>query len=202
MASGQRKGDRRDRVEGGSKSPLSEGRRPFSFSQGIGVAVATTGGVGFLPLAPGSFGALLGVAVFLALPADGFLLYGVSVIALTVLGVWASGEAERFFGREDDGRIVIDELVGQLITFAPLVGVRGIEKLPRELFFALVVTGFVAFRVFDIRKPGWVGKVEKNTHGGAGVMADDIAAGIMGAFVLGAIAFAVLAWNPGAVVAE
>ncbi len=169
----------------------------------VSIGVATSGGVGFLPLAPGTFGALVGVGLFLLFLDDGFLPYLVGVLGLGALGVWASGEAERIFDREDDGRIVIDEVVGQLITLAPLVGVRGIEKLPREFFFALVVTGFVAFRVFDIRKPGWVGQVEKNTHGGAGVMADDIVAGLMGALVLGLAAFALLAWYPaGAVVSE
>lgn len=178
------------------KHPLLSGlTKGVSVYAGIGLA--TGGGVGFLPLAPGTFGALVGVAIFLALFAHGFLLYLAVVLVLGGLGVWASGQAEEFFGREDDGRIVIDEVVGQLLTYSPLVSVSGIEKLPRESFFALVVTGFVAFRLLDIRKPGWIGQVEKNTHGGAGVMADDIAAGLAGALVLAAAAVATLAWTAG-----
>ncbi len=179
------------------KSPLRD-RMTEGLTRGVSIGIATVGGVGFLPFAPGTFGALVGVGFFVLLFAEGFLLYLCAVLALSALGVWASGQAECFFGREDDGRIVIDEVVGQLITFAPLVGVLGVEKLPSESFFALVVTGFVAFRVFDIAKPGWIGKVEKNTHGGAGVMADDIAAGLMGALVVGAAAFALLALGSGA----
>ncbi|MDP6977885.1 MAG: phosphatidylglycerophosphatase A [Myxococcota bacterium] len=173
-------------------------------TRAVSVGVATAGGVGFLPLAPGTFGALVGVGLFVLLSGEGFFLYLCTTLVLGALGVWASGQAEHFFGREDDGRIVIDEVVGQLITFAPLVGVLGVERLPRASFFALVVTGFVAFRVFDIAKPGWIGKVEKNTHGGAGVMADDIAAGLMGALVVAAVAaaFALLASDPSAAVPQ
>jgi phosphatidylglycerophosphatase A len=105
--------------------------------------------------------------------------WGVSV----ALGVWAAGEAQRAFAREDDGRIVIDEIAGQWLALAPLL------TLPAERrggFFA-VVTGFVAFRVLDIWKPGPVGVAEKRIGGGLGVVMDDLVAGLLAAGLMSAL---------------
>jgi phosphatidylglycerophosphatase A len=94
------------------------------------------------------------------------------VVALLAAGIWAAGEVERASGLEDDGRIVIDEIVGQLIGLAPLL--RDPENL-RSLPW--LVTGFVAFRVFDVWKPGPVRWAERRFSGGMGVMLDDVVAG-------------------------
>ena len=99
------------------------------------------------------------------------------------LGIWAAGEAQRAFGREDDSRIVIDEVAGQLLALAPLLA---LPAASRGNFFA-VVTGFVAFRLFDIWKPGPVGAAEMRFTGGLGVMADDLVAGALAAAALAAL---------------
>jgi phosphatidylglycerophosphatase A len=123
-------------------------------------------------------------------------LYLLSVVALCALGVWASDIAERRFGKSDDGRIVIDEVVGQLLALTPLVVLSRIDVLALRpqwtadpdpgaiIWFSLVVTAFVAFRVFDIWKPGAVGWAEKRFKGGVGVMADDVVAGVLAAVVV------------------
>jgi phosphatidylglycerophosphatase A len=123
--------------------------------------------------------------------------YLITVAAISALGVWASGVAERYFGKPDDGRIVIDEVAGQLVTLAPLLPLRarvaeqGIFASAElgVLFFGLV-TGFVVFRCLDIWKPGPIGWAERKYHGGVGVMADDLIAGLMGAVLLGLVLFA------------
>jgi phosphatidylglycerophosphatase A len=162
------------------------------------VWIATVGGVGFGPWAPGTWGSLLAGVVFcLGLHRLDAALYGLCLVGLAGLGVWASTAAERYFGRHDDGRIVIDEFVGQLIALFPLVllhevslgGLRipGLESTPArniDFWWMLVVTGFVAFRWFDIRKPGPVKWAEERFERGAGVMADDIVAGFLAAIVV------------------
>ena len=92
--------------------------------------------------------------------------------ALFALGVWAADRAEQIYG-EDDGRIVIDEVLGQLLTLAPLLFWGGVSP-------ASLVTGFVTFRLLDIWKPGPVGWAERHFEGGMGVVADDVVAGALG----------------------
>ncbi|MBW2274675.1 MAG: phosphatidylglycerophosphatase A [Deltaproteobacteria bacterium] len=184
------------------------------------MSFATGAGAGYIPLAPGTFGSLVGVALFFAFSNLGFALYVASVAALTAIGVWASERAGRHFACEDDGRIVIDEVVGQLLTLAPLVVLKdlplGSVAAPYgdplvwqpgsvleflgsgpfaslDIFFLLVVTGFVLFRLLDIWKPGAIGWAERKFPGGVGVMADDMMAGFFGAILLTLPAYAALA---------
>jgi phosphatidylglycerophosphatase A len=138
------------------------------------------------------------VALFLLVSRLSLPVYLLLVAAIAALGVWAAAESERAFGRSDDGRIVIDEVAGQLLCLAPLVWLGG-RNDPW-----LLVTGFVAFRCFDIWKPGPVRWAERGfsgegrpgggLSGGVGVMADDLLAGLLGA---GAVALvgAVLGWD-------
>jgi phosphatidylglycerophosphatase A len=143
--------------------------------------VATAGGAGYALVAPGTFGSAVGVAVYLLLADLGAFLFGVTLLGLAFLGIWASDEAERAFGRKDDGRIVIDEVVGQLLTLAPLVALAPPSALrsPPWLF-----AGFLLFRLLDIWKPGPVAWAERSFAGGAGVMMDDVFAGILGGLIL------------------
>ncbi len=168
--------------------------------------VATAGGVGFGPWAPGTWGALVAVLAFVivfhrfSLP-----LYLLTVIAVSGLGIWASNTVESYFGRQDDGRIVIDEVAGQLIALTPIVALHGLPlgsiRLPGvdslssggiDIWWALVVTAFVAFRWFDIRKPGMVKWAEERFEGGVGVMADDLVAGVLAAVVVTVPAYVVV----------
>lgn len=144
--------------------------------------VATAAGAGYLPIAPGTWGSALAVAIFVLFSPMGFWQFALSLIALCFLGIWAAELAERDFGRKDDGRIVIDEVVGQLLTLTPLL-LSGSTRSPLAL-----VTGFVVFRCFDIWKPGPVRWAERRFAGGLGVMMDDVVAGLLGAIVLGVLA--------------
>jgi phosphatidylglycerophosphatase A len=144
--------------------------------------VATAGGAGFAPLAPGTAGAAVGVVLHLLLATLGPWLYALGAVALLSLGIRAADAAERFYGRKDDGRIVIDEVVGQLLALAPLV-LQG-DRSP----WLAVVTGFVAFRVFDVWKPEPVRRAER-LAGGAGVMLDDVVAGAFAAPLVAGVAW-------------
>jgi len=116
------------------------------------------------------------VPIFVLFSPVGFGLVALSWLALLALGVWAADRAERIYG-EDDGRIVIDEVLGQLLTLAPLLWWGPVS-------LAGLVTGFVTFRVLDIWKPGPVAWAERRFEGGAGVVADDVVAGALGAALM------------------
>ena len=122
----------------------------------------------------------------------------------------AVDQVEPWMGKPDDGRIVIDEVAGQLVTLTPLVVLSDLplgswtlgasasvvdpspQRVEIGVFIALAVTGFVLFRVFDIWKPGPVRWGERRFKGGLGVMADDVIAGVLAAVALVLPAYAVL----------
>jgi phosphatidylglycerophosphatase A len=125
----------------------------------------------------------------------GLLLAVVAVVS--VLGTWAAGRCEEAWGRKDDGRIVIDEVAGQLLTLVPVLAL-GAAGVPEELssgsrlWWLLVVTAFVAFRGLDIWKPGPVRWAERSFPGGLGVMADDLVAGAIGGVLMALPCYALL----------
>lgn len=140
--------------------------------------IATACGAGYFPWGPGTMGAVFAIAVWLPL----FLLTGyvtwlavtIGLVALfTVLGVWSSTVAERYWG-EDPSRVVIDEVVGMWITLL---------AVPHDAQWHTIVTAFVLFRFFDMVKPLGIRKMEK-FKGGYGIMADDILSGVYGAIVI------------------
>ena len=144
----------------------------------LALAIATGAGSGYAPIAPGTWGSLVGVALFVGAFALSPLYWAITWLALCALGVWSAGIAEQWFNQDDDGRIVIDEIAGQLLGLAPLIFFRP------GAFWPGVVTGFVAFRVLDIWKPGPVRWAERRFEGGAGVMADDLVAGALAAVLV------------------
>jgi phosphatidylglycerophosphatase A len=149
------------------------------------LAVATAAGAGFVPIAPGTFGALVGVAGFALIARRGAFAVALVALVAAAVGVWAAGEAERIFAHPDDGRIVIDEVAGQLVALWPLSLLappgRALAPLPLAL-------GFLAFRAFDIAKPGPVRWAERHFTGGRGVVFDDLVAGACaGVAVAGAV---------------
>ena len=135
-------------------------------------------------MAPGTAGAAVGVALGLVLLGLGPWLHALATLALLSLGIRAADAAERWYGGKDDGRIVVDEVVGQLVALFPLA-LPGLGAP-----WPAVVTGFVAFRVFDVWKPGPVRRAER-LGGGAGVMLDDVVAGALAAPVAAGVAWAV-----------
>lgn len=133
------------------------------------VFIATFGYIGYAPVAPGTFGSAAGLALFVLLRAIGLpWLEPVVIVAIFAAGTWAGNVAERYFGGIDPGPVVIDEVLGMLVTlmFVPVS-------------WAGAVLGFLVFRVLDIVKP-WPARQMENLHGGVGVMADDAMAAIYG----------------------
>ena len=162
-------------------SPRDGGLRRFAV-----LAVATAAGAGFAPIAPGTFGSLVGVALFALIAPRGALAVALAAALVTALGVWAAGEAERIFAQQDDGRIAIDEVAGQLVALWPLSLLAPPDRVLAPLPLAL---GFLAFRAFDIAKPGPVRWAERHFAGGRGVVFDDLVAGAFaGIAVAGAVA--------------
>lgn len=147
----------------------------------LALALATAGGVGYAPIAPGTFGSMVGVAVFWVVAPFGPYAVAFAAALATGLGVWAAGEAERIYAKKDDGRIVIDEVAGQLITLLPLAALAGPEQLRAPL---PLLVAFLVFRGFDIAKPGPVRWAERHFPGGQGVMYDDLVAGVLSACVM------------------
>ena len=141
------------------------------------VLIATAGGAGFVPGMPGTAGALVGVGIFGLAVWSGLLwLYLPLLLVLTISGAWAAGRVEQIYGH-DASRIVIDEVVGQMIALALVAGTIRAEIVP------LTILGFLLFRFFDILKPFPIRRLEK-LPGGVGVMADDVGAGIYALLVL------------------
>jgi len=145
------------------------------------LALATAGGAGYAPVAPGTFGSLVGVAGFALLAPAGPLAVALAAALTAVLGVWAADEAERLFAKKDDGRIVIDEVAGQLIALLPIVLLVPADRVRAPL---PLLAGFLLFRGFDIAKPGPVRWAERSFPGGRGVMFDDLLAGVFAAITL------------------
>jgi phosphatidylglycerophosphatase A len=143
----------------------------------VAYGLATGAGAGFAPIAPGTFGALEGVAIFLAViafplapPERTAIIAGLAVVSF-VVGVWASKRACEICGLKDPGQVVIDEISGQLIALTPLAF---------EPSIAGIAVSFLLFRIFDIFKPYPIYKLER-LPSGLGVMADDALAGIYAA---------------------
>jgi phosphatidylglycerophosphatase A len=138
----------------------------------LAVWLATTGGLGYAPVAPGTVGSAAGLLIYFltarwSVPAQIALAGGV-----TLVGVWASTIAARHFDRSDPSQVVIDEVAGQLITLLGTgVGWTG------------AIVGFLLFRAFDIIKP-WPANRLEALHGGLGIMADDVMAAFYSCAIL------------------
>jgi phosphatidylglycerophosphatase A len=155
----------------------------------VALALATCG-VGYLPLAPGTLGSLVGVAIYLSLFAFGHHvifanhaesrltqeqiwnveLTGVLVVTclITFIGIWAATRAEHLLQRKDPSIVVVDEVAGQMVAL--LSGPLWLHR------WWSVLTAFVLFRLFDIWKPYPIRRLEA-LESGLGIMADDIVAG-------------------------
>jgi len=145
----------------------------------LSIWIATGLGSGYFPVAPGTAGSAVGLALVIAFrkaPLEPLRL-GVCLAAFTgllfALGVWSAGKAEKVFGRVDPGQVVIDEVAGQIITFV---------ATPRVTWIGLIA-GFFLFRAFDIVKPFPARQAERFS-GGWGIMLDDVVAGLYSLIVL------------------
>jgi phosphatidylglycerophosphatase A len=127
--------------------------------------IATFFFVGYLPIAPGTWGSAVGVAVYLLLR-DNIFIYLLVLAMLFFLGFYICGKAEVIFGKKDDKRIVIDEVCGLLLVFF---------LIPPHKFYMLI--GFFFFRLFDILKIYPAMKLEKLPCS-IGIMTDDVIAAL------------------------
>ena len=135
-------------------------------------------GAGLAPKAPGTFGTLVAVPLWflLAWAVPDPILYLLICAALFVAGCWICGESARLLGLHDAAGIVFDEIVGFFITAFPLLG------MPFDLALALwVLAAFVLFRFFDIVKPWPIRWLDRQVHGGFGIMIDDLVAALFAA---------------------
>ncbi len=145
----------------------------MTLNQKIIMFTATGGYAGKSPVVPGTVGTLAAIPfalVFLILPPPFFAVY---VLGLTLLAIYVSDQAEKILDQKDPGCIVIDEIAGYVVA---------LSIVPVQL--NTIVAGFFIFRFFDIVKLGPVKYFEKTFPGGAGVVLDDVMAGILSAIVL------------------
>jgi phosphatidylglycerophosphatase A len=149
----------------------------------LAVFLATVAYCGYFPIAPGTVGSAAGLVVYLIVWWTRSPIVEVGLIAaIFVIGTWAATHAERYFGGIDPGPVVIDEVLGMLITLAFIpVGWSG------------ALAGFVLFRVFDVLKPFPANRLE-TFHGGFGIMADDAMAGVYANLVLRLLIWLLPAW--------
>jgi len=131
----------------------------------LALALATALGVGYVPVAPGTFGSAAGLVLWWTLPASAFT-QAAAIAILFAAGSWSGSIAEQHFGTTDPGPVVIDEVMGMLITlFLNPVGRIG------------AFVAFLLFRLFDVIKPYPSNRLER-LPGGIGVMADDAMAAV------------------------
>src|SRR5262245_23857162 len=139
----------------------------------LGLFIATCGYIGYVPIAPGTFGSAAGLIVLAAIRWSGSAGLELAVIVLLLaVGVWSGNVAEKHFGGVDPAPVILDEVVGMLITLA---------LIPVNMTGAVV--GFLLFRLFDVIKP-WPANRLEALHGGLGVMADDAMAAVYGNLVM------------------
>ena len=140
-----------------------------------GVLIATVGGIGWLPKAPGTWGSLAAlVPGWLIVDLGGIQALAGCIIAVFLAGIWACDRYSNVTATHDAGACVIDEVVGQWIVLL---------VVPLDPW--LYVAAFAAFRLFDITKPWPASWADRAVPGGLGVMLDDVFAGIQGAAVIG-----------------
>ena len=149
----------------------------------VGLFIATCGYLGYVPLAPGTFGSAAGLAVFFLIRSTGSVtLELAAILVLFAIGIWSGTIAEHYFGGVDPAPVVMDEVVGMLITLAFLpVGVTG------------AIVGFLVFRALDVFKP-WPSAQFERLPGGLGVMADDGMAAIYGNVVMHGLIWVTPGW--------
>jgi phosphatidylglycerophosphatase A len=137
------------------------------------VCLATGFFIGRAPVAPGTFGSLLGLPLCAAIARLDLGAALLSAAAVFWIAVWSAGRAERLLGRRDAPAIVIDEIAGMVVALA---------GMPFTLFNAAL--GFFVFRVMDVLKPFPAGRIDSRVHGGAGIVLDDVVAGVYANIIL------------------
>lgn len=149
----------------------------------LAVFIASFGYVGYFPFAPGTAGSFAALALYAFLRWVNMPAFELAtIVAVFAIGIWSASGTERALGRKDPGLVVIDEVLGMLVTLALL-----------PLSLAGIVAGFLIFRALDVVKPFPAGRLE-HLPGGLGVMADDAMAGVYAHLALRAGMWMMPAW--------
>jgi phosphatidylglycerophosphatase A len=138
--------------------------------QRLAVVLATVGPIGRVPVAPGTVGSLAALPLLPGLAAvrdRSLVAYVLAVVVLVAVAVWAAGRAEDTLGGSDHSAIVVDEVVGMVVAGVLLPGT-----------WAAAGLAFALFRLFDVVKPYPAGLIDRRVGGGAGVVGDDLVAGL------------------------
>lgn len=175
---------------------VSATSRRRSSSDYLALAIATCG-VGYIPIAPGTFGSLVGIGVFVLLRSMFLsLLWSIAgrnnlnllhisyslaalelmaAVLVAMAGMWAASRVEKMHGAKDPGKVVIDEVAGQMIALVAVPLMVGT--------WWTIIAAFLLFRFFDIVKP-YPARSLESLHGGLGIMADDVVAGAYAAIAV------------------
>jgi phosphatidylglycerophosphatase A len=135
-------------------------------------------GSGLAPKAPGTFGTLAAIPLYLLIQDLALLAYLLVLLVAFVAGIWFCQKAVDWLGQEDPSAVVWDEFVGYWVTMI---------AAPSSWYWLMI--GFVLFRIFDILKPWPISWCDKNLHGGFGIMLDDVVAGLMALICLQGLSF-------------
>lgn len=147
--------------------------------------IATFGGIGFIPWAPGTFGSICAIPIFFLIPLPhGLTTYLLFTIFLFLMGIIFSHLYEIFFYSHDPKEVVIDEVLGQLIT---LEGINIYLNYTINLFnfknqIVTILLAFILFRIFDILKPWPISLINDRVKGGIGIILDDVLAAFFAIF--------------------
>ena len=149
----------------------------------LAVLIASFGYTGYFPIAPGTAGSAAALVLYALVRRAGSPVLETGVLlVVAIVGTWSASTAERQFGRTDPGEIVIDEVLGMLMTLAFV-----------PLTWTGVVAGFFVFRALDVVKPFPAGAAER-LRGGLGVMADDAICGVYGNIIVRVLVWLLPAW--------
>jgi phosphatidylglycerophosphatase A len=130
-------------------------------------------GSGLMPKAPGTFGTLAAIPIFLLMADLSPINYGLLVLFISVIGIYLCGKTATDVGVHDHGAIVWDEFAGFFITMF-MVPVSWVS----------ILVGFILFRIFDIFKPWPISIADKKLSGGFGIMFDDVLAGLFALIIM------------------
>lgn len=137
-------------------------------------------GSGLAPKAPGTFGTLAAIPLYLLLSLLSLNAYLIALLVITIIGVYVCAYTSRSLGVHDHPGIVIDEFAGLLITMIAV-----------PVSWQWLLAGFVLFRFFDIIKPWPISWLDKHVHGGLGIMLDDIIAGLFALAIMHSVLYVI-----------
>jgi phosphatidylglycerophosphatase A len=157
------KPNKKPKIENLNKKVLSSPVHFLAFGFGSGLA----------PFAPGTFGTLAAIPLYLLMQSLSLPLYLLITAIVCLVGIWICGKSSELLGVHDHSGIVWDEFAGYFVTM-----------IAAPAGWVWIIFGFALFRLFDIWKPWPISVLDKQVHGGLGIMVDDILAGIFSFAIL------------------